>query len=189
MPKIGYTKQFLLLYWQSLWACWVSWLSPALWLCLFRILWTPSIGNQARILLAPAPLLPWNKLMFVYWRSRISSYCFFPVHSSLLPHTKQNQYTDVLKCSYFSVQFSFCFRRGDGGTLQWKQHLVHDMRSRTWYLFLRDLIILHFIMIWWIFPLWLQLPFLNLFYWRLLQLDNIHIAPWNLHPLYHGSAY
>lgn len=108
---IGLTKQFLLLCWQSLWACWAAWLSPALWLCLFRLCWTPSMGSQARTLLPPAPLLPWNKLMFVYWMSLILSYCFFPVHSPLLPHTKQNQNADVLKCSHLPVQLCFCFRK------------------------------------------------------------------------------
>lgn len=89
-------------------------LSSALWLCLFRLCWTPSMGSQARIFLPPAPLLPWNKLMFVYWRSLILSYCFFSFHSSLMPHTKQNQYTDALKCSHFPVQLCFCFRKEKG---------------------------------------------------------------------------
>lgn len=54
-------------------------------------------GKSSQIPPTPCSSAVLHKPLFVYWRSLILSYCLFPVHFSLPPHTKQNQYINAFK--------------------------------------------------------------------------------------------
>lgn len=151
VSQTDFPKQLLLLSWQSLWACWVTWLSPGPWFCLFRLLWILSMGNRARFLRPPAPPLSCTSLC-LFTGGRLSwAIAFFlstsPCHLTLsktntLMHSSipfprsTREYLWVIAeqlCPASGEKKGCTAERGDFHV--WKQGLVHDVRSGTWWLF------------------------------------------------------